>query len=59
MVKRRKKHKSKLDEELDIEEEDEFDLHSVDYFDIPEVWKAEMYKEARKLAKKRSTNYIV
>lgn len=61
MRRRKKKRKPKLDldEEPDIEE-DEFDLHFIDYFDIPEVWKAEMYKEARKLAKKREiVTYIV
>ena len=56
--KRKRKPKLDLDEEPDIEE-DEFDLHFIDYFDIPEVWKVEMYREARKLAKKRSSNYIV
>jgi len=60
MAKRKRKHKPKLDEEPHIDgEEDEFDLLSVDYFDMPEEWKAEMFREARKLAKKRSTNYII
>ncbi len=59
--KRRKKHKPELDEEPYIdEEEDEFDLDPIDYFDIPEVWKTKMFKEARKLAKKRKIEtYVV
>jgi len=60
MVKKRKKHKPELDDESCIDEEDdEFELDPIDYYDIPEVWKTEMFREARKLAKKRKIETYV
>lgn len=59
MRRRRRRFKPRLDEEADAEEEDEFDLDTFDVM-MAEVWKARMYREARRLAKKRKIEtYVV